>query len=122
MQAVVRTPRIEIGVRGQIPPKLLSVLEEEFADTIQLSDEGDEELIDVFQTHWYRDIKSKTNPGDNLRIYRENRGLTQAQLGLLVGGVPRQHISSMERGLLRTGKDMAGKLAKALDVPAARFI
>ena len=37
--------------------------------------------MNFFETDWYRDIKSKMTPGDNLRIYRENRDLTQAKLG-----------------------------------------
>ena len=51
----------------------------------------------IFETGWYRDIKSKMTPGDNLRIYRENRGLTQAKLGEMLGDVPRQHISAPAR-------------------------
>ena len=43
-------------------------------------------------------MKAKTLPGDFLRIYRENKGLTQAELGKKLGGIHRQHISNMERG------------------------
>ena len=39
------------------------------------------ETANIFETDWYRDIKSRMTPGNNLRIYRENRGLTQAKLG-----------------------------------------
>ena len=34
MQAVVKTPRIEVNIKGDIPPKLLSVLKEEFGEDI----------------------------------------------------------------------------------------
>lgn len=122
MQAVVKTPRIEINIKGEIPPKLLSVLEEEFGENIHLTEEGEEELVDIFETDWYKEIKAKTSPGDNLRIYRENRGLTQAQLGLILGGIPRQHISNMERGIRPISIDMARKLAKVFKVSPAKFI
>ena len=62
-------------------------------------EDNDEEAVNVFETAWYRDVKSKMTLGDNLRIYRENRGLTQAKLGEMLGDVPRQHISNMERGM-----------------------
>ena len=88
MQAVVKTPHIEINIKGEIPERLLSVLEEEYGEQIQLSDEeSDEETVNIFETDWYQNIKSGMNPGDNLRIYRENHGLTQARLGERLGGV-----------------------------------
>ena len=29
------------------------------------------EKVNIFETDWYRNIKSKMTPGDNLRIYRK---------------------------------------------------
>ena len=123
MQAVVKTPRIEINIKGEIPEKLLSVLQEEYGEQIQLSDkENDEETVDIFETDWYRNIKSGMNPGDNLRIYRENHGWTQAKLGEGLGGVPRQHVSNMERGIRSISLKTAKKLAKLFRVSAEKFI
>ena len=112
MQAVVKTPRIELQIQGDIPPKLISVLKEEFGD----------ELANVFATEWYRQIKSSMTPGDNLKIYRANRGWTQAQLGEKLGGLPRQHISNMERGSRPISKNMAKRLALIFAVPPSKFI
>ena len=81
MQAVVKTPHIELQIKGQIPPKLISVLEEEFGPDLLLEEEQDDEVLNIFETAWYRQIKSGMGPGDNLKIYRENRGWTQAHLG-----------------------------------------
>ena len=53
--------------------------------------------VNVFETAWYQDVRSTMTPGENLKIYRENHGLTQAQLGEMLGGMSRQHISEMER-------------------------
>lgn len=79
-------------------------------------------LIDIFETDWYRTIKAAMTPGDNLRIYRENLGLTQAELGKYLGGVPRQHISNMEHGRRPISLKMARKLAEVLKVSPEKFI
>ncbi|MBI4641866.1 MAG: helix-turn-helix transcriptional regulator [Candidatus Tectomicrobia bacterium] len=81
-----------------------------------------EEIVNIFETDWYQEIKSKTTPGDNLRIYRENHGLTQAQLGAMLGGIPRQYISNMERGMRLISIKMARKLAKIFKASPAKFI
>jgi len=73
-------------------------------------------------TKWYKKTKAKMIPGDYLRIYRENRCLTQGKLGELFGGIPRQHISNMERGhrtiSLKTGR----KLAKILNASVEKLL
>ena len=80
------------------------------------------ETANIFETDWYWDIKSKMTPGDNLRIYRENRGLTQAKLGEMLGNVPRQHISNMERGVRSISLKTARKLAALFKVSPEKFI
>ena len=122
MQAVVKTPRIELQIRGDIPPKLISVLKEEFGDDLRLQEEQDDKIVNVFETEWYHQIKSSMTPGDNLKIYRDNRGWTQAQLGEKLDGVPRQHISNMERGLRPISRKMAKRLAQVFEVSPSKFI
>ena len=124
MQAVVKTPRIEIKITGEIPKKLLSVLEEEYGEKIKLSEEeeSDEETVNIFETDWYREIKTSTKPGENLRIYLENHGLTQAKLGEMLGGIPRQHISNMERGTRAISLKTARKLAKLFRISVEKFV
>ena len=122
MQAVVKTPRIEVNIKGEIPSKLITVLEEEFGKELLLAEEDEEEPLDIFATEWYREMKSKTTPGDTLKIYRENHGLTQAQLGEVLGGIPRQHVSNMERGLRPVSLKTARKLAKVFKVSPGKFV
>ena len=123
MQAVVKTPRIDISIRGAaIPPKLLDVLREEYGAALQLAEESGEELVDAFETDWYKDIKEKMTPGAYLRIYRENKKMTQAELGKALGGIPRQHISNMEHGRRSISLKMARKLSTILDVPLEKFV
>ncbi len=122
MQAVVKTPRIEVNIKGELSPKLIAVLEEEFGKELLLTEESDEETVDIFATDWYREIRSKTTPGDTLKIYRENHGLTQARLGEMLGGIPRQHVSNMERGLRPVSMKTARKLAKIFKVSPGKFV
>ena len=122
MQAVVKTPRIEIFIKGEIPARLLSVLNEEYGGQVRLSKDKGDELVDIFETEWYRSVKSGMTPGDNLRIYRENHGLTQARLGEMLGGVPRQHISTMEREVRSISLKTARKLAEIFRVSPDKFI
>jgi len=122
MQAVVKTPHIEVNIKGEIPPKLISLLEEEFGENLQLAEDNDEETVNIFETDWFQEIKAQTTPGDNLKIYRENHNLTQAQLGEMLGGIPRQHVSNMERGIRPISIKNARKLAKIFKVSPAKFI
>ena len=122
MLAIVKTPHIEINIKGEIPSKLLTVLEEEYGEDVEITEEDDEELLNVFETDWYKNIKAQMIPGDNIRIYRENFGFTQAELGKRLGNIPRQHISNMERGSRNISLKMAKQLAKIFDVSPEKFI
>ena len=120
MQVVAKTPRIDLRIRGEIPEKILRALEEEYG-TLQVSSEEDEEQVEVINTDWYKEIKAQTTPGSTLRAYRENAGLTQAALGEMIGGVPRQNISGMESGHRPIRREMAKKLAIALNTSPRKF-
>ncbi|MBF0121449.1 MAG: helix-turn-helix transcriptional regulator [Desulfobacterales bacterium] len=120
MLAVVKTPLIEINIKGQIPDKLLSFLKEEYKKEIEIIDEN--ELVDIFETDWYRKIKKKITPADNLRIYRKIHKITQTQLGKKLGGVPRQHISNMETGKRSISIKTAIKLSTIFNVTVDKFI
>ena len=123
MQAVVKMPHIEISVRGsEIPPKLIKVLKEEYGRDLDLVMDEDDEFVDVSETKWYKDIKDKMNPGKYLRIHREKKGLTQVELGEILGGIPRQNISNMENGCRAISLKMARRLSSILDAPIERFL
>ena len=82
----------------------------------------DEELEDVFESDWYKNIKAETTPGDNLKIYREIHGFTQEQMGRKLGKIPRQGISNMENGHRSISKKIAKRLANLFDVSVEKFI
>ena len=122
MLAVVKTPLIRIHIRGQIPKQLMTVLKREYGEKMKLTKEDDDELVDVFQTDWYKRVKKGLTPGKNLKIYRQNLQMTQEQLGAKLGDIPKQFISNMENGIRPISKKTALKLAKIFKVSVARFI
>jgi DNA-binding XRE family transcriptional regulator len=122
MQAVVKTPHINIKIKGTIPHRILSVLQDEYGQRVKITPDNNEERINVFETEWYKSIKEKMTPGENLKIYRQNKKMTQTELGIKLGGVPKQHISNIENGTREISKNMAIKLAKEFDVSVEKFI
>jgi DNA-binding XRE family transcriptional regulator len=120
MQVVAKTPRIDLRISGDIPEKVLKVLREEYGD-LQIVIDHDEDLLEMVNTEWYKGVKATLTPGAALRTYRENAGLTQEALGKLIGQVPRQHISGMEKGRRPIGKEMAKRLAAALRTSPMKF-
>jgi plasmid maintenance system antidote protein VapI len=100
----------------------MQALREQYGAKVQLIPEKDDEKIDVFETEWYKRIKVRTTPGDNLRIYRQNAGMTLQRVGELLDGMPRQHVSNMEKGIRPISKKVALKLASIFNVSVEKFI
>ena len=48
--------------------------------------------------------------------------MTQATLGKLLGGIPKQFVSNMENGIRPISKKMALKLAEIFETSVAKFI
>jgi DNA-binding XRE family transcriptional regulator len=123
MQALVKTPHIEINIKGNyIPDDIINILKNKYGKKLVISKSEDDESTDVFQTEWFKETETKITPGDNIRIYRELHSLTQNDLGKILGGIPRQHISNMEKGLRGISKENAKKLAEYFNIPLNRFI
>ncbi len=122
MLAVVKTPHIKIEIKGKISKRLLNVLKEEYGSDVQLVPDEEDEKFDIFETDWYKENKEKLTPGKNMRIYRQNRGMTQKDLGDLLGGIPRQHISNMEKGIRPISKKVALKLSNIFKTSVEKFI
>ena len=119
MQVVAKTPHINVRIEGEIPEVVLKVLKAELGDELHIR-EGDDEYLDVTETDWYKGLKLL--PGETLRHYREMHGLTQSQLGEKLGGMPRQHVSNMEKGRRTISVDMAKKLAIIFNTTPVNFL
>jgi len=122
MQAVARTPHIDIRITGEISEKLLKTLADECGGDLVIITDPDEEFVDAQEADWYKEAKAGLTPGESLRIYRQNAGLTQEALGKMLGDLPRQHISNMENNSRAISLEMAKKLAKLLHTAPARFL
>ena len=122
MQVVVKKPLIKL--EGDITPNLINFLKAEFGpiEIVEVVDRNDDELIEVTESEWYRNIKKTISPGETLRFYREMRGLTQAELGVRIGRFSRQYISNLENGHRPISKAVAKRLAVLFEVSVERFI
>jgi plasmid maintenance system antidote protein VapI len=100
----------------------MEVLVAEYGKDVELTRDSEDELVDVFQTDWYKNTKKSMTPGVYMKIFRENRKMTQTELGKVLGGLPRQHVSNMENGSRPISKKIALKLSKVFDVSVERFI
>ena len=122
MLAVVKTPLTKIRIKGRVPSKLIDLLAEEYGNALQITPDSEDEKLDVFQTDWYKNLKKRLSPGSYIKVFRQNRNMTQAELGKALGGLPRQHISNMENGIRPISKKTALKLAKLFDISVEKFI
>ena len=82
----------------------------------------EEEMIDIFSTEWFHNIRNSTTSGQVVKIYRENLNVTQEQLGKKLGKFTRQNISDIELGRRSISKKVAKKLSAFFDVSVERFI
>ncbi len=122
MLAVVKTPHTDLKIQGFIPTSVLRVLRTTFGTQLRVeSQKGDSEMVDVFATDEYKRFKKNVKPGDYVRTYRENLGLSQAALGEKLG-VSRSYVCDIEKHRRDLGKDMAKKMAKLCDAPVTFFI
>ena len=69
----------------------------------------------------FPEYKDEDLPGVCLRGGRYREGLTQKQLADMIG-IPQRHISEMENGKRPIGKEMAKRLAKALNIGYKVFL
>jgi len=114
-----KVPLIDIRVRARGKKKaeeLMALLRQHGAEAEVIEDD-DDELLDFFQTDLYKEARAAMTPGKQLRLRRENAGLTQVALGEKAG-MPATHISDMENGRRPIGEAVAGRLAAALGLPA----
>lgn len=119
MQAVVKTLHTEIIIKGMIPDNILDILRHEYGNDLKVIE--DDAAVNIFETEWYKTTKSDMKPGDYLRAYRGKKGWTQEKLGAMIG-IPKQHVSNMERGTRAISLKMARKLAVLFDTEINRFL
>lgn len=118
MLVAVKKPPINFTMTGKIPSWILVILREHYGNNLEVQ----KDTVNVFETPWYKNIKKQMQPSENLKMYRTHRGWTQEELGEKLGGLPKQHISEMERNQRGISKNLAKLLANIFEVSVAKFI
>jgi predicted transcriptional regulator len=124
MLAVVKkhhTKKKLFEIKGQVPSDVIKFLRKKYGTNMEVLKE-EKEFENIFNTKWYKDVKSSLTPGETIKIYRENFRLTQTELGKNLGRFTRQKISDMETGKRGISKEVAKKLSAIFNVPIDRFI
>ncbi|MBW1783690.1 MAG: helix-turn-helix transcriptional regulator [Deltaproteobacteria bacterium] len=107
MLAHTNEPLIDLHIRGPAENKEEALLALRALGYTEKT-EGVPSWRDAFPS----DIRENEG-GVCLKVTRERKGLTQAELSAMTG-IPQPHISQMERGKRPIGKKTAHQLAKAL--------
>jgi DNA-binding XRE family transcriptional regulator len=122
MLAVVKTPRTDIKMRGFIPASVVRVLRNEFGKKLTVTSEKDDlTLENVFDCAEYKEFKKRVTPADYFRTYRENSGLTQAEIAKKFD-VSRAYICDLEHGRRAFSKPFAKKVAGFFKFSAEHLI
>jgi len=106
----------------QIPDSLLKAVRDVVSDEALEIIDGDDEYVNWFDSDLQREIEAQTTPGDVVRIYRENRGWTQKELGEKIGGASRQYVSDIEKNRRRLTAETAVKLSRVFGIRVDRFL
>ncbi len=121
MLAVVKTPHINVRIEGEVSPRLLRLLKTEYGSDLKLAKEAEIETVDFFKTDFYKKVKKEMTPSTYVKIYRENHGMTQEQLGTKMG-VSKSFICDVEHGRRAVSKEMAKKFSTLFEISVDRFI
>jgi DNA-binding transcriptional regulator YiaG len=114
----VARPGVILRFRSRTPARIIRRVEREYADYLI---NGDDELVDISGTEWYKKMENKMTPGKMLKTLREVKELSQSKLGEMIG-TPGSRISDYETGQRAISKEVAKKLAELFTVNAGVFI
>ena len=118
MLVVEKAHHIEVEIRGLGADTVLSILRGSLPDLVT-TDDDEYEAVD--SSEWFGSLADKVTPGMSLHVYRDNAGLTQAQLSDKTG-IPIPHISGMENDKRPIGKSTARKFAEVFGTDFRRFL
>lgn len=122
VHASVKTNRVFIQIKGDIPGALLQCLRDEYGRRLILKCEWGERLSNVLDAPLYEREPKEMSPGACLRFFRQDKGLSQARLGQELGGVSRQNVSHMENSRRPISRQMALRLSSFFGVSADKFL
>ena len=125
MLVAEKTHHINTYIYGQGADYIVEVLKKAIP-TIEVltedsTEEEGEEFSVVAESEWFSKMAEEMTPGVRLRIRRENKGMTQAELSEKTG-VAIPNISLMESGKRPIGLKTAKKLSQALGCSVNDFV
>ncbi len=104
----VRTPRIRIE-GDEVPEGLIEYVKSHYAG-VEIEND-DNEIVDLEDTTWHRSISETMHGGVDLRVRRENAGMTQQEVADRIK-TSRTAIAAMEAGTRTITHSMARRLSK----------
>ena len=108
------------SLEGSVPETVIEYLKTEFgAQSVVV--EPEDELVDPFETDWFRESSARQTPGTNLKFYRKQRGMTQKCLADNLG-TTKQAVCAMEHDSRPISKKTAKALAGIFGTSPSRFI
>ena len=127
MLAVAKTPLTKLRIEGEIPERILNVLQDHFGKNLQVKKSPDDELVSIQNTAWYKKQKKRMTPGKEIRGHRELLGMTQSELGQKLGDQnrqykSRQYISDLENDRRAVSKQLAKQMSEIFQVSVERFL
>ena len=115
--------RKRVTISVTLPIRLLQQLKREHGSKFQVHGPENEGSIGIHESAWFKRISAELTPGRALRAYRENRGLSRADIAASLGPSTRTtHVADMEAGRRSISKETAKKLARVLNAPVERFL
>lgn len=128
MQVVVKKPPIKFSINTdkEVPTtflkKIADLIQNEYKSDVNIIYDKDEELVDITESEWFKEMEKKSKPGTTVKIYRQNLKLTQKELGEKLGGLSKQYISDIENGRRNISLEVAKKLSTIFQKSIERFI
>lgn len=125
MLVAEKTHHINTYIYGQGSDYVIQILREKLPDIQVLQEEevssNDEDYINSKDSEIMKEIERQIKPGDVLKIRRENKEWSQADLSQR-SGIAVPNISLMEAGKRPIGARTAKKLSLALGCDVSDFI
>ncbi len=122
MLAVVKKPHTKkaaFKIIGQIDAETIEYINNRFGEE---NVDIDEEIVDISESEWFRNISKKITPGAVVRTYRENYKLTQQQLADKAGVHKISYISDIEHGRRSISKNLIKKFSEIFSVSPELFM
>jgi len=113
MLVLVKTPHIEISIRGERVEELIAWLRKKYDVSVVAREDG-EDLVSVEETGFWKKME-KNRVGNLLAGARLKARLTQEQLAKKLG-IQQNMVSDYERGRRRLSSPMAKRFSDVLHV------